>query len=238
MVNGPSVLHVEQLDTAYGQTQILRGVSFEVGPREIVAILGRNGAGKTTLLRSIMGLTPPRSGRVHFKARDITELPTYEIAALGISYVPQGKRIFPRLSVAENLRLGARLQRSADKAVRSEVFTYFPVLAERLAQHGGTLSGGEQQMLAIARGLVGDPELLILDEPSEGLQPSLVEAIRGIIGRASREQGVAVLLVEQNLDFARALAGRYYVMENGAIVLNGNTRDLADEEVIRQYLAV
>jgi ABC-type branched-subunit amino acid transport system ATPase component len=112
------------------------------------------------------------------------------------------------------------------------------VLEERLAQRGGTLSGGEQQMLAIARGLVGDPELLILDEPSEGLQPSLVEAIRGIIARASREQGVAVLLVEQNLDFARALAGRYYVMENGAIVLNGDTRDLADEEVIRQYLAV
>ena len=232
------MLHVEQLDTAYGQTQILRGVSFEVGPREIVAILGRNGAGKTTLLRSIMGLTPARSGRVDFKARDITGLPTYEIAALGIGYVPQGKHIFPRLTVAENLRLGARLQRSAEKVVRSEVVAHFPVLGERLAQHGGTLSGGEQQMLAIARGLVGDPELLILDEPSEGLQPSLVEAIRGIIARACREQGVAVLLVEQNLDFARALADRYYVMENGAIVLSGDTRELADEEVIRQYLAV
>ena len=237
-MNDSSVLHVEQLDTAYGQTQILRGVSFEVGPREIVAILGRNGAGKTTLLRSIMGLTPARSGRVDFKARDITGLPTYEIAALGIGYVPQGKHIFPRLTVAENLRLGARLQRSAEKVVRSEVFAHFPVLGERLAQHGGTLSGGEQQMLAIARGLVGDPELLILDEPSEGLQPSLVEAIRGIIARVCREQGVAVLLVEQNLDFARALADRYYVMENGAIVLSGDTRELADEEVIRQYLAV
>ena len=232
------MLHVGQLDTAYGQTQILRGVSFEVGPREIVAILGRNGAGKTTLLRSIMGLTPARSGRVDFKARDITGLPTYEIAALGMGYVPQGKHIFPRLTVAENLRLGARLQRSAEKVVRSGVFAHFPVLGERLAQHGGTLSGGEQQMLAIARGLVGDPALLILDEPSEGLQPSLVEAIRGIIARACREQGVAVLLVEQNLDFARALADRYYVMENGAIVLSGDTRELADEEVIRQYLAV
>jgi urea transport system ATP-binding protein len=237
-VTGASVLHVEQLDTAYGQTQILKGVSFEVWPREIVAILGRNGAGKTTLLRSIMGLTPARSGLVQFKAADITRLPTYEIAALGISYVPQGKHIFPRLSVAENLRLGARLQRSADKVVRPEVLAYFPVLEERLAQHGGTLSGGEQQMLAIARGLVGDPDLLILDEPSEGLQPSLVAAIQGIIGRACREQGVAVLLVEQNLDFARALADRYYVMENGAIILNGETRDLADEEAIRQYLTV
>ncbi len=232
------MLHVEQLDTAYGQTQILRGVSFEVGPREIVAILGRNGAGKTTLLRSIMGLTPARSGRVDFKAGDITGLPTYEIAALGIGYVPQGKHIFPRLTVAENLRLGARLQRSAEKVVRSEVVAHFPVLGERLAQRGGTLSGGEQQMLAIARGLVGDPALLILDEPSEGLQPSLVEAIRAIIARVCREQGVAVLLVEQNLDFARALADRYYVMENGAIVLSGDTRELADEEVIRQYLAV
>jgi urea transport system ATP-binding protein len=237
-VTGATVLHVEQLDTAYGQTQILKGVSFEVGPREIVAILGRNGAGKTTLLRSIMGLTPARSGLVQFKAADITRLPTYEIAALGIGYVPQGKHIFPRLSVAENLRLGARLQRSADKVVRPEVLAYFPVLEERLAQHGGTLSGGEQQMLAIARGLVGDPDLLILDEPSEGLQPSLVAAIQGIIGRACREQGVAVLLVEQNLAFARALANRYYVMENGAIILNGETRDLADEEAIRQYLAV
>jgi urea ABC transporter ATP-binding protein UrtE len=232
------VLHVEQLDTAYGQTRILRGVSFEVGPREIVTILGRNGAGKTTLLRSIMALTPARSGRVHFKGRDITRLPTYEIAALGIGYVPQGKHIFPRLSVEENLRLGARLRRSADKVLRPEVFSYFPVLEERLAQQGGTLSGGEQQMLAIARGLVGDPELLLLDEPSESLQPTLVEAIRGIVERARRERGLAVLLVEQNLDFARTLADRYYVMENGAIVLHGETRELANEEVIRQYLAV
>lgn len=232
------VLQVEHLDTAYGQTRILKGVSFEVGPRETVAILGRNGAGKTTLLRSIMGLTPARSGRVRFKDRDITRLPTYEIAALGIAYVPRGKHIFPRLSVAENLRLGARLQRSARKVLRPDVFTYFPVLEERLAQHGGTLSGGEQQMLAIARALVGDSELMLLDEPSEGLQPNLVEAIRGIIDRVSRDRGVAVLLVEQNLDFARALADRYYVMENGAIVLQGETRELADEEVIRQYLAV
>ena len=232
------MLRVEDVDTYYGQTRILRGVSFQVEPREIVAILGRNGAGKTTLLRSIIGLTPPRSGQIIFKDRDITRLPTYETAALGISYVPQGKHIFPRLSVAENLRLGTRLQRSVDKVLRPEVFTYFPVLEERLAQHGGTLSGGEQQMLAIARGLLGDPDLMLLDEPSEGLQPNLVEAIRGIIHRVSRDRGVAILLVEQNLDFARALADRYYVMENGTIVMYGRTRDLADEEVIKQYLAV
>jgi len=237
-VRSASVLQVEHLDTAYGQTRILKGVTFEVGAREIVAILGRNGAGKTTLLRSIMGLTRARSGGVRFKGRDITELPTYEIAALGISYVPQGKHIFPRLSVAENLRLGARLQRSADKALRPEVFGYFPVLGERLSQHGGTLSGGEQQMLALARGLVGEPDLFLLDEPSEGLQPSLVDAIRGIIDRVCQERGVAALLVEQNLDFARALADRYYVMENGTIVLHGRASELADEEVIRQYLAV
>jgi urea transport system ATP-binding protein len=232
------VLGVERLDTAYGQTQVLRGVTVEVGRREIVAVLGRNGAGKTTLLRSIMGLTPAQAGHVRFHGRDIRRLPTYEIAALGIGYVPQGKRIFPRLSVAENLRLGARVQRSADKTLGPEVFTYFPVLEERLAQHGGTLSGGEQQMLAIARGLVGDPELLLLDEPTEGLQPSLVDAIRHIIDRVRLDQGVAVLLVEQNLDFARALADRYYVMENGAIVSQGRTHELADEGVIRQFLAV
>src|SRR5262249_18671720 len=209
------MLHVSQIETYYGQTRILHGVTFQIGQREIVAVLGRNGAGKTTLLRSIIGLTPPRSGRILFNGHDITRLPTYEIAALGVSYVPQGKHIFPRLSVAENLRLGTRLQRSSDKAVRHEVFSYFPVLEERLARQGGTLSGGEQQMLAIARGLVGDPELMLLDEPSESLQPNLVEAIRGIIERVCRDRGVAMLLVEQNLDFARSLADRYYVMENG-----------------------
>ncbi len=232
------MLRVSEIDTCYGQTRILRGVTFQVGRREIVAILGRNGAGKTTLLRSIIGLTPARSGHIAFNGRDITRLPTYEIAGLGVSYVPQGKHIFPHLSVAENLRLGARLQRSADKVVRREVFGYFPVLAERLAQQGGTLSGGEQQMLAIARGLVGDPELMLLDEPSESLQPNLVEVIRGIIERVCRNRGVAILLVEQNLDFARALADRYYVMENGTIVMQGQTRELENEEVIKQYLAV
>jgi urea transport system ATP-binding protein len=237
MVSGP-VLEVEGLETAYGQTRILDGVSFQVGPRETVAILGRNGAGKTTLLRSIMGLTPARSGRVRFKGRDILRLPTYEVAALGIAYVPQGKRIFPRLTVAENLRLGTGVQRAAPKALRPEVLDYFPVLHERRAQAGGTLSGGEQQMLAIARGLAGEADLMLLDEPSESLQPSLVEAIRDIIQRVCRGRGVAMLLVEQNLDFARALADRYYVMENGAIVLQGRTAELTDEEVIRQYLAV
>ena len=232
------MLRGSKIETCYGQTQILRGVTFQVGPREIVAILGRNGAGKTTLLRSIIGLTPARSGHIALHGRNITRLPTYEIAALGVSYVPQGKHIFPHLSVAENLRLGARLQRSADKVLRREVFGYFPVLEERLAQQGGTLSGGEQQMLAIARGLMGDPELMLLDEPSESLQPNLVEAIRAIIERVCRDRGVAILLVEQNLDFARALADRYYVMENGSIVMQGPTRELANEEVIKQYLAV
>ncbi|MGH7323465.1 MAG: ABC transporter ATP-binding protein [Candidatus Rokuibacteriota bacterium] len=232
------MLGVVQLETSYGQTRILRGVTFEVGRGEIVAVLGRNGAGKTTLLRSIMGLTPARSGRILFKDLEITRLPTYKIAALGISYVPQGKHIFPRLSVADNLKLGTRVQRSAQKVVPPGVFDYFPVLAERLGQMGATLSGGEQQMLALARGLVGEPELMLLDEPSESLQPNLVEAIKEIILRVCRDRGVAILLVEQNLDFARSLARQYYVMENGSIVLRGETHDLTDEEVIRQYLAV
>jgi urea transport system ATP-binding protein len=232
------MLRVDGLDTYYGETRILRGISLRVEAGEIIVVLGRNGAGKSTLLRSIIGLTPARSGRICFKGRDITRYPTYETAALGISYVPQGKHIFPRLSVAENLRLGTRLRRSGGKALPPEVFRYFPVLKERFGQAGGTLSGGEQQMLAIARGLVGDPELMLLDEPSESLQPSLVETIRRIIERMCRDRGVTILLVEQNLDFARALADRYYVMENGAIVVHGRMHDLADEEVIRQYLAV
>jgi urea transport system ATP-binding protein len=232
------MLRLEHLDTAYGETQILRGVSVELAEGEIVTILGRNGAGKTTLLRSIMGLTPPRSGRVRFKSTDITRRPPYEIAALGIGYVPQGKHIFPRLSVAENLRLAACCRRDRTDVPWPEVFADFPVLQGRLAQAGGTLSGGEQQMLAIARGLVAAPDLLLLDEPSESLQPNLVQSIREIIARARRERGITVLLVEQNLDFARKLADRYYVLENGAIVLQGQIRDLADDEVMRQYLAV
>ena len=232
------MLLVEQVETYYSETRILKGLTFGVAPGEIVAILGRNGAGKTTLLRSIMGLTPARAGRILFRDREITRLPAYEIAALGISYVPQGKRIFPRLTVAENLRLGTLVQRAASRMIPRDVFAYFPILEERLAQPGGTLSGGEQQMLAIARGLVGEPELMLLDEPSESLQPNLVEAIKGIIQRVRRERGVPMLLVEQNLEFARALADQYYVMENGKIVLHGQVRDLADEEVIRKYLAV
>jgi urea ABC transporter ATP-binding protein UrtE len=232
------MLRVEHLETYYGQTQILKGITCTVASGEIVAILGRNGAGKTTLLRSIMGLTPPRSGRVVFQQRDITMLPTYAIAALGISYVPQGKHIFPHLSVWENLKLGTLVQRSSPKRISRETFEYFPILEERAAQLGGTLSGGEQQMLAIARGLVGDPELMLLDEPSESLQPNIVEAIKGIIRRLRHERGVPILLVEQNLDFVRDLVDRYYIMENGNIVLQGQASDLTHEEVIHQYLSV
>jgi urea transport system ATP-binding protein len=232
------VLRVEGLETFYGQTRILRALSCDTARGEIVAVLGRNGAGKTTLLRSVMGLTPARAGHVWFKDRDITRRPTYEIAALGISYVPQGKHIFPRLTVAENLTLGTLVQRSVSRRLPAEVFEYFPVLAERLRQPGGTLSGGEQQMLALARGLVGAPELMLLDEPSESLQPNLVDLISGIVRRVCRERGVAILLVEQNLDFARAVADRSYIMENGRVVWHGQTRHLADEEVIRQYLTV
>jgi len=232
------VLRVEAVDTYYAETRILKEVSFTVGPGQIVAILGRNGAGKTTLLRSIMGLTPPRSGKIRFQDRDITGLPTYAIAALGIGYVPQGRHIFPRLSVAENLRLGALMRRSGPPTVPAEVFEHFPILKERLAQPGGTFSGGEQQMLAIARALVGEPELMLLDEPSEGLQPTVVELMTGIIQRVRRDREVSILLVEQNLGFARDLADHYYVMESGTVVLQGPARELENEEAVTQYLAV
>jgi urea ABC transporter ATP-binding protein UrtE len=232
------MLTVEHVDTYYGETCILKAVSLTVGPGEIVAVLGRNGAGKTTLLRSIMGLTPPRAGRILFQNRDITRLPTYAIAALGVGYVPQGKHIFPRLSVAENLRLGALMQRSAPATTRRELFEYFPILQERLAQLGGSLSGGEQQMLAVARGLAGQPALLLLDEPSESLQPSLVDSIKAIVQRVRRERAVPILLVEQNLDFARALADRYYVLDNGVVVLEGDAHELTREEVVKQHLSI
>jgi urea transport system ATP-binding protein len=232
------VLRVDNIETYYGATRILNGVSFAVEPGQILAVLGRNGAGKTTLLRSVMGLTPPRFGHILFKESDITRLPTYAIAALGIGYVPQGKHIFPRLSVAENLRLGTQVQRAARKTMPKEVFEYFPILAERLTQPGGTFSGGEQQMLAIARALVGDPELLLLDEPSESLQPSLVDSIKAIVQRVRRERAVPILLVEQNLDFARALADRYYVLDNGVVVLEGDAHELTREEVVKQHLSI
>ena len=230
------ILEVKNLEVYRGPNHVLRDVSLKVEDGQVVAVLGRNGMGKTTLLRSIMGLTPARRGRVEFLGRDITHLPPHKIAGLGVGYVPQGRDIFPYHSVAENLRLGRSGLR--DKAIPEEIYHYFGILRERANQRGGTLSGGEQQMLAIGRALARKPRLLVLDEPSEGIQPSIVETICGIVYRINKEQGTAVLLVEQNVDFAFSIAHYCYILEKGGVCNQGTVDAVQDDGVIRQYLAI
>ncbi len=232
------ILALEGVVTAYGRSEVLRGVSLEVAPGEIACLLGRNGAGKTTTLRSIMGLTPPRAGRVRFRGRDITRLPPYAVARLGIGYVPDDRRIFPDLTVAENLEIGRRAAGRAGRWTAAEVTALFPALARLVGQRGFGLSGGEQKMLAIGRALMGNPELLVLDEPSEGLSPLVVRDLVGVLRRI-RDDGVTLLLADQNLKFARRVADRGYVLDKGAIQYAGTLEALwADEAVVRRYLAV
>ena len=230
----PSVLEIDGVHTYYGESHILHGVSLRVAPGEAVALLGRNGAGKTTMIRSIVGFTPPREGRIVFEGEAIHRWPPYRIARRGLALVPQGRRIFAPLTVRENLLLGAR----ADGWTLERVFELFPRLRERAAQTGGTLSGGEQQMLAIARALLTNGRLLLLDEPSEGLAPLIVREIGAIVDRL-RGEGLSILLVEQNYHLALRVADRVYVMNKGQIVYEGTPAGLeAAEEVKRRYLGV
>jgi len=230
----PPLLEVRAVEAGYGPIRALDDVSLDVGPGELVAIIGANGAGKTTLLMAISGVVPLRSGRVVFAGRPIDGLPPHEIVRLGIGHAPEGRRIFPRLSVRENLELGgfARPDRAQVRRDIDEVCGLFPVLGDRLGQLGGTLSGGEQQMLALGRALVGRPRLLLLDEPSLGLAPLVVAKIFEVIaGLAAR--GIAVVLVEQNARAALRLAFRGYVLENGRVTLSGSGRDLAGDRRVR-----
>jgi branched-chain amino acid transport system ATP-binding protein len=228
------VLEVDGIHTYYGESHVLHGVSLRVAPGEAVALLGRNGAGKTTTIRSIVGFTPPRAGRVVFEGRAIERWPSYRIARHGLALVPQGRRIFAPLSVRENLMLGAR----PSGWTLERVFELFPRLRERQAQAGGTLSGGEQQMLAIARALLTNGRLVLLDEPSEGLAPLIVREIGAVLTRL-KAQRLSLLLVEQNYHLALRVADRVYVMNKGQIVYEGTPAGLeADEEVKRRYLGV
>jgi branched-chain amino acid transport system ATP-binding protein len=228
------VLEVDGIHTYYDESHVLHGVSLRVAAGEVVALLGRNGAGKTTAIRSIVGFTPPRAGRVLFEGQAIERWPAYRIARRGLALVPQGRRIFAPLSVRENLLLGAR----AEGWTLERVFELFPRLRERQAQLGGTLSGGEQQMLAIARALLTNGRLLLLDEPSEGLAPLIVREI-GTILTALKAERLSLLLVEQNYHLALRVADRVYVMNKGRIVYEGTPAGLeADEEVKRRYLGV
>jgi branched-chain amino acid transport system ATP-binding protein len=235
------MLALSDIHTYYGKSHILHGISLEVQPGEVVGLLGRNGVGKSTTLKTVMGLVQPSQGRVTFEGRDITGLPPYRVAHLGIAWVPEDRRVFRLLSVIENLRTGldrpglgeARRTKLLDK-----VFESFPILQERRNQAGGTLSGGEQQMLAIARAMMLEPKIILLDEPTEGLMPRMVAQIREIIGRLHQE-GVAILLVEQNVGLTLQTCSRCYIMEKGIVRHHAASPELsADPSVIHQYLGV
>ncbi len=233
------LLAVDALQTFYGKSHVLRGVSFTVPRGGISVLLGRNGAGKTTTLRSIMGLTPPQSGSVRFKGRDVTGSPPHGVFRLGVGYVPEGRQIFPHLDVGENLRLAERTGGDGTRWTLERIFEYFPVLRERWRQRGRSLSGGEQQMLAIARALAGNPELLMLDEPSQGLAPRLVRELTTILVRL-KDEGVTILLVEQNARMALALSDDVIVLGKGAVVFAGSTEDFRrrEAELKGRYLSV
>jgi branched-chain amino acid transport system ATP-binding protein len=227
-----AMLELQDVHVKYGAVAALKGVTLEVNEGEIVTLLGANGAGKTTTLRTISGLLRPSSGRLLFDGQPIDAMPAHEVLGIGIGHVPEGRRVFPRMSVLENLEMGAYQQRGGSKDVMERVFALFPVLAERKSQDGGTLSGGEQQMLAIGRALMSRPRLLLLDEPSMGLAPMIVAKIFEIIAEINKD-GTTVLLVEQNAAQALKLAGRGYVLETGSIVMSDDAATLLSDDRVR-----
>jgi branched-chain amino acid transport system ATP-binding protein len=234
------ILEVQDLYTSYGLSQILFGISLTVDEGECVSLLGRNGVGKTTTLRSIMGLTPPRRGTVRFREQDITGQPAYRIARLGVGFVPEERRIFPDLSVRENLEVGRKAAATphATEWTVEQVYDIFPVLANLNDRKGGYLSGGEQQMLTVGRTLMGNPDLILLDEPSEGLAPLVVRDLSEQIQRL-KESGITILLCEQNAKFAINLSDRAYVLEKGQVRFSGTIEELqGNDEIRQQYLAL
>jgi branched-chain amino acid transport system ATP-binding protein len=235
-----ALLQASHIDTYYGDSHILFDLSLEVHAGEVVCLLGRNGAGKTTTVRSIIGLTPPRSGHITLRDRDIVGLPPFRIARLGIGFVPEDRRVFPNLTVHENLEVARRTWGDGAPPFWTEerVFDLFPILRERRHQLGGTLSGGQQQMLTIARTLMGNPDILLLDEPSEGLAPLVVETLREQLGRL-KASGLTLVLAEQNVRFVSDLGDRVYILEKGMVRFEGSMAEfLANDEVRQAYLAV
>jgi urea transport system ATP-binding protein len=230
------MLSVHDLNQYYGGSHILRQLAFEAPAGKVTALLGRNGVGKTTLLRTLMGLVPARTGSIRFGGADLTHARPYERVRAGIGYVPQGREIFPRLTVEENLRMGLAT-RSRGASIPARIFEMFPVIAQMLGRRGGDLSGGQQQQLAIGRALAMGPKLLILDEPTEGIQPSIIKDIERAIRALAASGEMAILLVEQYYDFARSLADQYLVMERGEIVARGAGAEM-DKDGVRKLLAV
>ncbi|GAB5469386.1 MAG: ABC transporter ATP-binding protein [Rhodospirillales bacterium] len=232
------LLEASNLTSGYGKVRIVQSVDIAVRPGEILAVIGRNGVGKTTLMETFIGAIPPMDGRLSFKGQDITRLSPSKRARLGIGYVPQGRGMFARLSVADNLRMGERIGDRMQTSNYDRVFEFFPRLKERLPQKSGLLSGGEQQQLAIGRVLVGHPDLILLDEPSEGIQPNIVQAIGKTISRLRDEEGLTVVLVEQNLDLIHLVADRCVVIDKGTVVAELSAEEIRDPEVARRYLAI
>ena len=230
-------LNVSNLYSGYGKVRIVQDVSMSIGEGEIVAVIGRNGVGKTTLMKTLIGIIGTLHGKIEFNGRDISRLSSSRRARLGIGYVPQGRGIFTRMSVSDNLTMGERVG-DVRSVNRQRVFQFFPILQERLSQKAGSLSGGEQQQLAFGRILAGQPELILLDEPSEGIQPNIVQEIGRIIHRLRQEEGLTVVIVEQSLELIHAVADRCIVMDKGEIIAELTAEEIKDPEVARRYLAI
>ena len=231
------MLSIARLNQYYGESHALRDLDLEVPAGQCTVLMGRNGVGKTTLLQCVMGLLPVRSGRLDFDGVDLLRAPAERRASLGIGYVPQGRQIFPLLTVEENLRIGLPARRDRLRQVPGYIYELFPVLREMLGRRGGDLSGGQQQQLAIGRALVLDPKLLILDEPTEGIQPNIVQEIGDILRRLNRETGLTLLLVEQKLPFARRVGDRFAILDRGRAMASGAMGDLT-EALVKEYLTV
>jgi len=231
-----SILSIDKLSISIGGSRILRDVSLELGANHVFCVMGRNGVGKTTTLKSVVGLYKPNSGRIVFEGRDISRMPPEERARAGIGYVPQGRRIFPHLTVAENLFIGAVAKRKKAKEALERVYSLFPIIKDFLSRKGGMLSGGQQQQLAIGRALLTEPKLLILDEPTEGLQPNIIDQIGEAI-KLLRKESMTILLVEQYLEFCRELADNFAILDRGSVVAQGAVSELTDE-VVKQHLTV
>ena len=231
------MLSVKNLSFSYGEVQAIRDVALDVPKGNIVCVMGRNGVGKTTLLNNILGLLKPSSGSVKLQDEELIEVPAHRRIRSGLAYVPQGRMIFPRLTVQENLRVGLAARKDGLKKVPDGILAMFPILTEMSARMGGDLSGGQQQQLAMARALVTDPKLLILDEPTEGIQPNIIQQIGEVLKMLVKEKNLTVLVVEQYLDFVREFSQYFYVMNRGTMVVSGETKDL-HEDIIKDYLSV